>query len=1110
MDCSLDSDYICLLTNDGSETAIKLAQSLTAEEWKVVLLSFPQSIVPQQLPLSRAINSVTLADMSEKHLQQQLETIIDRYGKIGAFIHLSPINLDNTKAKAILKSVFLLAKHLKQSLNEAATRGRSWFITVSRLDGKLGLGNNGDFEVISGGLFGLAKTLNWEWQPVFCRSLDLSPKLDVETAVNSILSELYDPNISVAEAGYSSQGRVTLVGEDYPPALTAANIDRDSVFLVSGGGRGITAQCVIKLSKYYRCKFILLGRSQLKLEPDWANNYTEEREFKKRAFSALSKQGIKPQPKEINQLIKGILATREIKQTLQEIEELGSTAIYISVDLTDDVNLQEKLNPVINKLGQITGIIHGAGVLADKLIEYKTEQDFERVYTTKIAGLQNLLTCVNLQQIKHLILFSSAAGFYGNIGQADYAIANEILNKFAYQFKHQYSQCRVVAFNWGPWSSGMVTSELKKVFSQRGITVIPVDIGTKIFVDEIVRGKSVQVLVGSSLVNPVSSRSSDLKSYRIRRKLTLKNNPILQEHVIGDRVVLPATFAIAWFADTAEKLYPDYHFFSCQNYKVLKGIVFDYSLAEEYILDIKEIRKEENFNIELSVLIWRENNSRTRYNYQAEIKLIRDKLPAPNYNNFELISEEKPIDIFPYRDKILFHGERIQGIKKILKIAPNKLILECKLPSIEDSDLGQFANRSFNAIAADIQFQCLLLWARYYSNGAGLPSFCRYGEHYSDIPAGETFYVSLEVKSQSATKLVADVISHDKSGKIYTRIQDAEMTISKQLDRLLQKRDEQINPALFPSFWRKYVGVRHPVGESLYLGLYDRFVGNIDLEDSPGFYALEGRPRIYLANHQVAIESSLFIYAVSTLSYSVINAVAKIEHQHSWMSELSRQLYVYPQARDPELNFYFDRQDRGSMLELLAKIKQAIEERGNSLLVHVAGTRSLSFRQPIKDVSAVFIDLAIKLNIPLIPVKFVGGLPVKPLTTRLEFPFRYTHQDYYLGKAIHPQTLQSLGNLERKELILQQLNSLGVDTKHPLSIPSHNDNDNFEQEVKLWREKTGVSEVRAVFYKILEKTINPPQEVSTLVTGIQQGNLHFNDTPEGNWLRKFGEWLTGG
>ena len=81
------------------------------------------------------------------------------------------------------------------------------------------------------------------------------------------------------------------------------------------------------------------------------------------------------------------------------------------------------------------------------------------------------------------MLFSSIVGFYGNVGQSDYAIANEILNKSAYMLKHKYPNCHVVSINWGPWDSGMVTPELKKVFEARNVEVIPTDVGARMLVD---------------------------------------------------------------------------------------------------------------------------------------------------------------------------------------------------------------------------------------------------------------------------------------------------------------------------------------------------------------------------------------------------------------------------------------------------------------------------------------------------------------------------------------------------------------------------------------------------------------------------------------------------
>jgi NAD(P)-dependent dehydrogenase (short-subunit alcohol dehydrogenase family) len=149
--------------------------------------------------------------------------------------------------------------------------------------------------------------------------------------------------------------------------------------------------------------------------------------------------------------------------------------------------------------GGITGVIHGAGVLADRLIEKKTAQDFDSVYSTKIKGLETLLGSVDLDKLKHLVLFSSAAGFFGNPGQSDYAVANEVLNKTAYQFKQRYPHCHVITFNWGPWDGGMVTESLKKLFAERGIQIIPIEGGTQIFVNafRISRERGPQILVGS-------------------------------------------------------------------------------------------------------------------------------------------------------------------------------------------------------------------------------------------------------------------------------------------------------------------------------------------------------------------------------------------------------------------------------------------------------------------------------------------------------------------------------------------------------------------------------------------------------------------------------------
>ncbi len=219
LDFTIPEQHITLITDDGSQTTVKLAQCLIYLGWKVVVLSFPQSAIATPTTLPESIPHCVLSDWSEVHLQQELATITTKYGSIAAFIHLHPFGVKEHNNAIefsevetnIIRQVFLLAKYLKVSLGDAAKLGRACFMSVARLDGGFGLTQTLPFSPISAGLFGLTKSLNYEWKSVFCRPIDLSPNFNVEQSVQCILAELYDPNRCLVEVGYNDQGRTTLI-----------------------------------------------------------------------------------------------------------------------------------------------------------------------------------------------------------------------------------------------------------------------------------------------------------------------------------------------------------------------------------------------------------------------------------------------------------------------------------------------------------------------------------------------------------------------------------------------------------------------------------------------------------------------------------------------------------------------------------------------------------------------------------------------------------------------------------------------------------------------------------------------------------------------------------
>lgn len=568
-------------------------------------------------------------------------------------------------------------------------------------------------------------------------------------------------------------------------------VRKNSVILVSGGARGITASCVVKLAERTSCKFILLGRSSADMPSvDFPIAGCDDTELKRRIAADISAKGEKPVPARIQKVFSSIRSSQEIQSTLQAVEDAGGEAEYIRVDVADP-SLGSYLAGPISRMGPVTGIIHGAGTLVDKLIEKKTEADFETVYTPKVSGLDNLLHNVDTARLDFLVLFSSIVGFFGNVGQADYAIANEILNKSAYLLNRKLPGCHVISINWGPWDSGMVTPELKKIFEARHVDVIPTDVGAGLLADALMSGhpESVQWVVGGAPVRPVSRIDPGLRTYQIRRALKADENPFLYDHMIGGRPVLPATCGAAWAVYSCEQLYPGYRFFCLENYRVLKGIIFDESLASEYVLDLKEIEKS-SVRLVLDVLIWSMNEKGKKiYHYSLRVTLLSD-LPVPPVGQLEsgLVGEIIPGSEL-YRNGTLFHGPTFQGVERILHLSKGKLVMQVVLPHLEDRIQGQFPAYTANPFIYDAIVQCVLIWAQYFYQAPCLPSSLRRLEQYKPIPFGIPCRVTMEVESQSSTSVVGNIHVQDEQGGTYMRLDGLEGTISPYLNRFIGRHE---------------------------------------------------------------------------------------------------------------------------------------------------------------------------------------------------------------------------------------------------------------------------------------------------------------------------------
>ena len=139
----------------------------------------------------------------------------------------------------------------------------------------------------------------------------------------------------------------------------------------------------------------------------------------------------------------------------------------------------------------------------------RRSDSFDRVFDTKADSAFVLSRKLRPESLKFLVFFSSVAGRFGNRGQADYAAANEVLNKLAIYLDRAWPG-RVVSMNWGPWATtGMVSPEVRRQFAERGVDLIPPSVGRRRLEEELHYGRQgeVEVIIGGGDLDEAGRRA---------------------------------------------------------------------------------------------------------------------------------------------------------------------------------------------------------------------------------------------------------------------------------------------------------------------------------------------------------------------------------------------------------------------------------------------------------------------------------------------------------------------------------------------------------------------------------------------------------------------------
>jgi len=295
------------------------------------------------------------------------------------------------------------------------------------------------------------------------------------------------------------------------------------------------------------------------------------------------------------------------------------------------------------------------------------------------------------------------------------------------------------------------------------------------------------------------------------------------------------------------------------------------------------------------------------------------------------------------------------------------------------------------------------------------------------------------------------------------------------------------------------------LGGDLLDGMFERYVGRVITERPDTLHRLRGRSAIFLANHQVQIESLLISNLLPALTDVAMTTVSNVKHKHRWIGEMVRLLEAYPGARTVEQIAYFDQSDPGSMFDLIDGLRRRQANVSHSFFVHTDGTRAQSCRQPTTRCSSVFLDMALELDLPIVPVRFTGGLPVTPIGGKAEFPHDHAAQDYWIGEPIEAAALRAMPLRDRVEHVVSAINRLGG--SNTVEQPNAAD-PAFASRVADSQWRTGIHEVYAAAWHILVDRTSPSAETEKLLRHAT-AKSESDGAPLEPWLSEVAELFLG-
>ena len=497
----------------------------------------------------------------------------------------------------------------------------------------------------------LASTLHLEHPQMQVRILDFDEKTSDKNVSAKILEEVQSPP-DYAIVGFDKQmnRRVPVYQVSEPVNYQKRSIKWSSkdVVLVTGGAKGITAECALEFARATKARMVLLGRSPLPEEHDKEN---------------------------------------EIARTLERFRKEKLKAEYHSCDVTDLAGITALVKKIKAKHGKITGFVHGAGLLTLKRLEHSQMEEAFMDSLPKVVGAMNLCHALEKEPLKMVVGLTSVIGVTGMEGSGWYGVANEILSLYLNKFQQKHKKADVLTLAYSIWDEvgmGVRTGSVDRL-SFKGIQAIPLNEGVKRFrhLVENTSGNQ-QVIITANIAGLdtwLSPKMPDTRKFRFiediqyvipgvelvaRAHLNVKDDPYLLDHNWKGSLLFPLVFGLEAMAQVGACLKGQdvVEVLRFQNVTLARPI----SVSPDYGTDIKiraviEEKDKKGSSQHIFIEIYASLDNFARPHFSAKLEMISSLMQEVSGR---LKIKDKILDINMHGDifgPILFQGGLFRCIK---------------------------------------------------------------------------------------------------------------------------------------------------------------------------------------------------------------------------------------------------------------------------------------------------------------------------------------------------------------------------------------------------------------------------------------------------------------